>query len=196
MSARIRVATEADAGQIAAIYAPVVATTAISFELDPPTDAEMAARLRGTLERFPWLVCERDGDVVGYAYATKHRERWAYQWCAESSAYIRADARRGGVGRGLYAALLRILTAQGLRNVYAGITLPNAASVGLHESVGFRPVGVYQGIGYKLGGWHDVGWWQMGLGERGAPRPVVPFPEVVGAAEYDQAIEAGERLLR
>ena len=197
MPARIRIATEADAREIAAIYAPVVATTAISFELDPPPESEMAARVRGTLERFPWLVCERDGEVVGYAYATKHRERWAYQWCAETSAYIRADGRRGGVGRALYAALLRILAAQGLRNVYAGITLPNPASVGLHEAVGFSPVGVYRNIGYKLGAWHDVGWWQLALKERSRePEEPVPLPAMPASSDWPALLSTGQPMIR
>ncbi|HKG91220.1 MAG TPA: arsinothricin resistance N-acetyltransferase ArsN1 family B [Gemmatimonadaceae bacterium] len=196
MPARIRAATEADAAQIAAIYAPVVATTAISFEYEPPSAHDMAARVRGALERYPWLVCERDGELLGYAYATRHRERAAYQWSAESSAYIRADARRRGVGRALYGALLPMLAAQGLRSVYAGVTLPNPASVGLHEAIGFRPVGVFRHVGYKFGAWHDVGWWQLALRGPEAPEPVRAFPQVVGTAEYLAAIEAGGRLLR
>ena len=110
--------------------------------------------------------------VLGYAYASRHRDRAAYQWSIDVSVYVRADAHRRGIGRALYAALLRIVTAQGFYRAYAGITLPNASSVGLHEAMGFRPVGVYRAVGYKLGAWHDVGWWDLALAAAGpAPPP-------------------------
>ena len=198
MSLRIRPATESDGAAIAAIYAPVVETSATSFEFDPPTAAEMAGRVGTTLERYPWLVCERDGEVIGYAYATRHRDRAAYQWSAETSVYIRPDAHRTGVGRALYGALLPMMAAQGLRNAFAGATLPNPGSVALHEAVGFRLVGVFRNIGYKLGAWHDVGWWQLALrpDAADAPAPITPFPRIVGTSAYHEAIAAGERVLR
>ena len=108
--------------------------------------------------------------MQGYAYASRHRDRAAYQWSIDVSVYVRADAHRRGIGRALYAALLRIVVAQGFYNAYAGITLPNPASVGLHESFGFRPVGMYRRVGHKLGAWHDVGWWALDL----QPRPASP----------------------
>lgn len=156
----IRLATTADAAAIHAIYAPIVRSTAISFELEPPVVEEMRGRIAKTLHFWPWLVCERQGAVLGYAYASRHRERAAYQWSVDVSVYVAADQRGRGIGRALYTALFAILRAQGYRNACAGIALPNAASVALHEAMGMRPVGVYRHVGYKLGAWHDVGWWQ------------------------------------
>ena len=174
---RVRDARGDDAAAIAAIYAPVVRDTPISFELEPPDAATMRQRVLDTLERRPWLVCERDGEVVGYAYAASHRERAAYQWCVETSVYIAESARRQGVGSTLYRALLPLLARQGYVHAYAGITLPNPASVGLHEALGFRPIGVYRAIGFKLGAWHDVGWWDLTLPARALPaQPAAPVP--------------------
>ncbi|WP_458206512.1 arsinothricin resistance N-acetyltransferase ArsN1 family B [Haladaptatus sp. NG-SE-30] len=157
----IRLATESDAPQIAAIYEPIVRETVISFETDPPDETEMADRISATLPTYPWLVCEHDGETLGYAYASSHRSRDAYQWSVDVSVYVRADHRRSGVGRGLYESLFALLRPQGFYNAYAGIALPNPASVGLHESMGFEQVGVYRNVGYKNGAWHDVGWWQL-----------------------------------
>jgi phosphinothricin acetyltransferase len=174
---RVRIATGDDAAAIAAIYAPVVRDTPISFELEPPDVETMRQRVLDTLKLRPWLVYERDGVVLGYAYAAAHRERAAYQWCVETSVYIGASARRQGVGRALYAELLPLLVRQGYVQAYAGITLPNAASVGLHESLGFVPVGVYRQIGFKAGAWHDVGWWALALTGATLPqRPSAPIP--------------------
>ncbi len=197
MASTIRLATERDAEPVQAIYAPIVRDTAISFEVDPPSLAEMRTRIAETLVHWPWLVCERDGEVLGYAYASRHRVRAAYQWSVDVSVYIDAHARRAGVGRALYSSLLRILVLQGFYNAYAGITLPNAASVGLHEALGFQPMGVYRTVGYKLGAWHDVGWWQLTL----QPHPIdPPLPVDIGAVQHsavwDAARAAGVRLLR
>jgi L-amino acid N-acyltransferase YncA len=163
MKAIIRLAAFDDADQIHAIYAPIVENTAISFETEPPTAAEMARRIAGILPHFPWIVCERGGEILGYAYAAAHRSRAAYQWSVDTSIYVREEEQRTGTGRSLYSALFEILRSQGYFNAFAGIALPNAASVGLHEAVGFSPVGVYREVGYKLGHWHDVGWWQCRL---------------------------------
>jgi phosphinothricin acetyltransferase len=176
----IRVATGDDAAAILAIYAPVVQQSAITFEFEAPDVEGMRRRVLDTLAVRPWLVCEREGAVVGYAYAASHRERAAYQWCVETSVYIAPSARRQGVGRQLYAALLPVLERQGFAHAYAGITLPNPASVGLHEALGFVPVGVYRRIGAKFGAWHDVGWWDLQLRRElpAAPVPPRPFPVV------------------
>jgi L-amino acid N-acyltransferase YncA len=159
----IRAATLADAADICAIYAPIVRDTSISFETEPPDVSEFERRVRETLPVLPWLVCESESRVLGYAYAGLHRSRLAYQWSVEVSVYLAEVGRRRGIGSRLYRALLDLLTRQGYFNAYRGITLPNAASVGLHEALGFRPVGVYQEVGYKFGRWHDVGWWQKRL---------------------------------
>ena len=169
----IRVATPADARGVQAIYAPVVRDTVISFELEPPTVAEMERRISATLPILPWLVWEESGRIAGYVYASRHKERAAYQWSVDVTAYVHQDYRRRGVGKGLYLELLRILRLQGFFTAYGGITLPNAASVALHESAGFSHFAVYRGVGYKFGRWHDVGWWQCRLAEL-APEPTAP----------------------
>jgi phosphinothricin acetyltransferase len=173
---KIRLAAADDAPQVHAIYVPFVRDSVISFELEPPTLEEMRSRISTTLATHPWIVCETDGRIRGYAYASAHRERRAYQWSCDVSCYVHPDAQRRGIGRALYLALFRILRAQGFRNAYAGITLPNAASVGLHEAVGFTALGVYRGVGYKRGRWHDVGWWELRLAaladEPAPPRPL------------------------
>ena len=173
-------ATPDDAAAVRAIYAPFVETTAVTFESEVPAVAEMAERIRATVPRFPWLVAERGGSVVGYAYASTWRSRAAYRWAVETTAYLRDDARGQGLGRALYRPLLACLRLQGLRLALAGITLPNAASVGLHEAFGFRAVSVYRACGHKLGAWHDVGMWELELAPRTDASP--PEPLDVAAA--------------
>lgn len=158
----IRMARADDAPSLAAIYAPSVAGPA-SFELVAPDAAEMASRLAGVLAHAPWLVLERAGVVVGYAYAARHRERAAYRWSIDTSVYIDPAHHRTGVGRALYGALLPLARAQGFYVAHAGITLPNPASVALHEAFGFEPIGVYRDVGFKLGAWHDVLWYRLAL---------------------------------
>jgi len=196
MPAVIRLATLSDASRIAAIYRPAVTDSVISFEAEPPDEAAMGERIRSTLAILPWLVCEA-GTLRGYAYASRYRERTAYQWSAEVSAYVDQEARGMGVGRALYASLFAILVLQGFRNAYAGITLPNEASVGLHEAVGFTPIGVYRSVGYKFGAWHDVGWFERQLAPRESdPAPPVPLPRIAGTPELAAALATGERFLR
>lgn len=161
---------ERDAGACAAIYAPYVRDTAISFEEVPPSAGEMADRMAGILPTHPWLVAEQGGEVIGYAYASPHRDRAAYRWTADAAVYVHGDHHREGVGRRLYGDLFDRLRRQGFRTVCAGITLPNDGSVGLHTALGFAPVGVYRGVGWKAGAWRDVGWWQLDLGD-GRPGP-------------------------
>lgn len=193
MSIVLRVANPADAPAIAATYAPYVTDTVISFELIPPDEREMANRLAKTLARFPWLVAVDGGDVVGYAYAGIHRERAAYQWAADVSVYLHENWRGRGIGRTLYTALFAILRAQGYCNVYAGITLPNPASVALHEAMGMVPVGVYRHVGYKAGAWHDVGWWQGVLQTLVAdPPPPHVFQDVATISTWDRWLATGE----
>lgn len=161
-----------DAAACAAIYAPYVTDGVASLEEDPPDANEMRRRIEAITPRFPWLVAEDTGQVIGYAYAAQHHPRSAYRWAADSTVYI-DDARRGrGVGKALYQALLGLLAEQKLRMVCAGITLPNRASVALHESFGFQPVGIYRRIAFKRERWWDVGWWQLDLGApEGEPPP-------------------------
>lgn len=173
---RIRLATPDDGAALSAIYRPAVADRATSFEVDPPDAAEMARRVAATLEHYPWLVCEDAGQVTGYAYASRHRERAAYQWAVEASAYVRDSVHRKGVGRRLYESLFRVLALQGYQRAFAGITLPNEASVGFHEALGFSPVGVYHRIGWKRGAWHDVMWLERAVQENLAPPDSPPTP--------------------
>ena len=168
----IRLARPDDAAGVAAIYRPAVVDRATSFEIDPPDAEEMARRIESCLARRPWLVAEEDGAVVGYAYASPHRARPAYQWSVDVSAYVADATHRRGVGRSLYEALFRILTLQGFRNAYAGITMPNEASEGFHRALGFTPVGIYRSVGYKLGRWHDVLWLERALTPRDATPPI------------------------
>jgi L-amino acid N-acyltransferase YncA len=172
----LRVATPDDADAIAAIYAPIVASTPISFELVPPSADEMRQRIVATLERLPWLVSlDASGAVDGYVHAGRHKERPAYQWSVDVTAYVREDARGRGVGKRLYGRLFEELVALGYFQAFAGIALPNAASVALHESVGFQPLGVYRNVGFKFGAWRDVGWWQRPLRPLDEPSPPRPF---------------------
>jgi L-amino acid N-acyltransferase YncA len=177
----------ADAAACAAIYEPYVLDHPASFEEQPPTASQMAARIERVATTHAWLVAERDGEVAGYAYASPHRDRRAYRWAADVTVYVAADHHRQGVGRELYEALFGLLRRQRLRVAVAGITLPNEGSVGLHEALGFERVGVYRGIGWKAGSWRDVGWWELQLaphtesaaGSDGAP------PEPLGPQRLD-----------
>ncbi len=164
-----------DAAACAAIYAPHVEDNPVSFEERAPDVAEMAARIERIRAAHPWLVAERGGEVVGYAYACPHRQRPAYRWSVDVSVYVAARQLGEGLGRVLYAALFERLRAQRFRMAYAGITLPNPASVGLHESLGFVQVGTMREVGWKLGAWRDVGWFQLELAPAGPERPPEPL---------------------
>ena len=191
----IRLATPADAAQCAEIYAPHVRDSAVSFEVDVPTDAEFETRITRTLERLPWLVCAEGDVVLGYAYAAPHQERAAFQWSVNVSVYVREGQGRLGAGRALYTSLFACLQAMGYYNAYAAIALPNPASVGLHEAMGFRHVGTFPDIGHKLGKWHALGWWGLSLQAPSAPSSPVPLREAVGTAAWAEAVVAGVGLL-
>ena len=196
MAGAIRIAREADAAAILAIYGPFCSETTISFEEHPPSLEEMRGRVFETLKLFPWLVCESEGAIWGYAYASPHRERAAYRWSADVSVYIAAGHRRSGLGRALYTSLFQILTLQGFYNVYAGITLPNPGSVALHEALGFRHVGIYKNVGYKHGTWHDVGWWQRSIQPlEPAPKMPVAFQDVRESRKFRDCLATGQRCL-
>jgi L-amino acid N-acyltransferase YncA len=193
----IRLAQEADGAALAEIYRPAVADRATSFEVDPPDAAEMARRVTALLATHPWLVCAADGRTLGYAYASRHRDRAAYQWSVEVSAYVHQAAHRRGVATGLYTSLFAVLHLLGYRNAFAGITLPNDASVGFHESAGFVPVGTYRRIGWKLGAWHDVLWLQRDLAPHVAvPPPPVALSRVEDRAALHRALAAGLDQIR
>jgi len=197
MAQEIRLVTQKDAASIAEIYRPFVESTPISFEIEPPDELEIQKRIRGILPAYPWLVCEQGGRVVGYAYASRHRARAAYDWSVDASVYVHPDFQRRGIGRGLYVSLIRILRAQGFFNAYAGVTLPNAGSVGLHESIGFQAVGVYRNVGYKQGAWHDVGWWELALQPLVAePPPPLSLADVQKDPSWAGMLAAGLASIR
>lgn len=166
MTRTVRAATPDDASHCAAIYAPYVRDTAITLEVEPPEAAELARRIAAATERYAWLVLEDDGRVTGYAYGGPFRERAAYRFACEVSVYLEPGLRRSGGGRALYSALLPRLAERGYRTAAAGITLPNEASVGLHRSLGFVPVGTFRRVGWKHDRWHDVAWMQRDLVHR------------------------------
>ncbi len=197
MGAAIRLATPHDAAAILAIYAPIVLHTAISFEMVPPALTDMQQRITDTLTTWPWLVCERAGEILGYAYASRHRARAAYQWSVDTSVYVHAGVHRAGVGRALYTSLVALLRLQHFFNAYAGITLPNPASAALHESVGFQALGVYHAVGYKLGAWHDVGWWQLALQPHtDSPQAPTALPIAQDTPAWPAALAQGLGCLR
>jgi len=172
----IRQARDEDAAALAAIYAPHVVSTPASFEEIAPGPAEMGRRVRNILADYPYLVAEEAGSVIGYAYASRHAERASYRWSVTVSVYIAPTHQRRGVGRTLYQTLFPLLAGQGLVVALAGVTLPNPASVALHESLGFQPVGIFKNVGYKFAAWRDVGWWQRPLIEPIPAHPAEPRP--------------------
>ncbi len=169
---RVRLITPSDADALVAIYGPHCTTGTASFESTPPTAEEMAERVRATSSTYPWLVAVDTSDaVVGYAYGAQHRQRAGYRWSVDVAVYVASTATGRGIGRTLYARLLPLLEAQGLHRAYAGIALPNDASVALHRAMGFTPVGTYREVGYKLGAWLDVQWWSRPLADPASRRP-------------------------
>ncbi len=167
---------DGDAVAVAAIYRPAVLASIATFEEVPPEAAEMANRMRTTVARMPWLVAtEGSGEVIGYAYAGPHHARAGYRWSVNISVYVAEAARRRGVGRALYDGLLPILRRQEFVNVYAGVALPNPASVALHEGIGMRHVATYPRVGYKFGAWRDVAWYGLRLADPADPPPE-PIP--------------------
>lgn len=182
MCIEVRQARPDDAAAIQAIYAPFVTGTAISFEEIAPTTEEMRQRIIKTLQTYPYIVAERDGRLVGFAYASQHRARAAYRWAVDVTVYVADGEYRSGVGRSLYAELLPALSKQGFNAAYAGIALPNPGSVGLHERLGFIHIGTFPQVGFKLGRWHDVGYWRLELSAAtGLPADPIRYEEGVGS---------------
>ncbi|MBB3227161.1 phosphinothricin acetyltransferase [Luteibacter sp. Sphag1AF] len=188
----IRVATGHDAAACHAIYAPVVETSAITFETGLPGDEAMRERILTRMQTYPWLIWEEDGQVLAYAYCGRFRERAAYDWIAETSIYVHENARRRGIARRLYGTLLEVMNLQHINQAVGVITLPGDTSVALHESMGFEPAGVWRDAGYKLGRWWDVGVWQKTLHTPPAdPQPMRAFPTLIGTPELHAVLEAG-----
>ncbi len=174
MQTTFRLATPEDAAAVLAIYAPYVRDTAISFEYEVPDTAEIRRRMENVLAMYPWLLAERDGETMGYAYASRFHPRAAFQWTVETSIYLAPAAHRQGIGRALYTRLLGLLRRQGLFTAIAAITLPNPPSVAFHEALGFREARAHPNVGFKQGQWYGVGYWQLELN----PLVAVPDPPV------------------
>jgi L-amino acid N-acyltransferase YncA len=192
----IRIATDSDAESILNIYAPYIENTSYTFETEVPSVDSFRERIASYLQSWPWLVCEIDGVIAGYAYGSKHRERIAYQWSVECSAYVHDDFQRVGVGQALYTALIRLLKLQGFRNLYAVINLPNEKSVAFHERMGFESFAVYKNVGYKLGKWKNVGWWQLQLNEYTMePSPPTKFSELEPKL-IDDVFQVASKLIK
>lgn len=193
---KIRLATVTDAEALMEIYAPFVRDTVVSFEYNVPTVSEFSDRIVNTLEKLPWLICEINGDTTGYAYAGEHRKRAAYQWSVDFSVYVKPQYHRSGIATALYTCLYELLKLQGYYNAYAGVALPNIKSEGFHEAFGFSPIGIYHHVGYKLGGWHDVKWFELAITEPSIV-PVNPktISEIKDTHEFDAIIEKGLQKL-
>ena len=195
MTTIIRVAQLDDAADILAIYAPYCTSSNVTFETSPPTIEEMVDRISRIATTYPWLVAEADGRVVGYVYATRFRERVAYRWTVEVAVYIASSHKRCGLAQALYTSLFSILRTQGFSKVVAGITVPNPASVALHERMGFHPTGFFPGVGHKDGEWLDVGWWQLELQpEIASPTEPQAFPLLRESVAVAAALDEGRRL--
>lgn len=192
----IRLATPKDGAAILEIYKWYIENTAITFETEVPSVEAFEQRIENTLTRFPWLVCEIDGVVAGYAYASKHRERAAYQWSADLSVYVNEKYHRRHIAKALYTVLEHILKLQGYYTAFAGVTTPNPKSEAFHTAYGFEAIGVFENVGYKLGQWRGVKWFRYvitGYGEE----PVAPkaFPEVKDTAVFERILKEAEELI-
>lgn len=185
----IRFAAAKDAAELLEVYAPYVTGTTVSFEYEVPAVEEFRRRVEETSARYPYLVWEEDGALLGYAYAHPYAARPAYQWSAELTVYLRQGVSRRGLGSQLYGALMELLRLQGVRNVYGCVTAENTASVAFHHALGFREAGRFSQVGYKLGRWLDVLWLEKALASGGEPQPLVSFPQV----DREQALAVLER---
>lgn len=193
----LRVAASADAAAMLALYAPYVTNTTVSSEYTPPALDEFTARIRTFGERLPWLVCEWNGEVLGYGYASPHRKRAAYQWSCETSIYVRQDMHRRGIAGAIYSALFELLAMQGYYNIFVGITSPNDRSIKFHTAMGFVISGAYQDSMYKFGQWRDVLWMAKSLRpHEGEPQPTVAFPEIADSPVVARALRQAAQRIR
>jgi phosphinothricin acetyltransferase len=193
---KIRLATPKDGEAILNIYKWYIENTAITFETEVPSAEAFGQRIENTLTRYPWLVCEVDGAVAGYAYASKHRERAAYQWSADFSIYVNEKYHRRHIAKALYQVLEEILRLQGYYTVFAGVTTPNPKSEAFHAAYGFDTVGVFENVGYKSGQWRDVKWFKYTLADY-QKEPIAPkgFPEVTDTEALDKILKDAEELI-
>ena len=190
----IRLINESDAEAALGIYTPYVRDTAISFEYEVPTIEDYLNRIKSSIADFPWLVCELNGQIIGFAYAGKHRYRSAYQWSTESTIYFTPKYHGFGIARILYKTLFSILKLQGYINVYAGVGLPNENSVAFHRAMGFEEIGIFKKVGYKMGKWHNTLWFQLFLSEN-ISQPDLPkrLNEILASEDFKKImIESNE----
>lgn len=182
LTKNIRMAGINDALAVAKIYEPYCLHSPSTFEIVPPDHEEIGLRIARVLKHYPWLVYEEEGEMLGYAYAAGHKERPAYRFSADVSIYLKDGFQKKGIGTALYTVLIDLVKRQGFYNAYAGITLPNDASVGLHRRMGFEPIAIYRRVGFKLGRWHDTQWWHLRLNEPaddGEPEETISIHELL-----------------
>jgi phosphinothricin acetyltransferase len=193
---KIRLALENDSASVLQIYTPFITDTVITFECQVPTIAEFSERMADIQRKYPWLVCEIDNNIAGYAYASCFNEREAYDWSVDFSIYIDPKYHRKNIGKALYNALFELVKLQGYYNAYAGVTLPNINSEGLHESFGFKTIGVYENVGYKFDGWHDVKWYGLKINEYDqAPSKPKDIYEISKTNEFEMIIKKAEQMI-
>lgn len=195
-SFNLRLILPGDAAATLDIYRPYVEKTIISFEYDPPSMNEWQTRIENITAEYPWLVCECNDVIIGYAYASKHRYRTAYSWAVESTIYLSEDFHQKGIASILYQTLFELLRLQGYVNVYAGVTIPNIKSEQFHLAMGFYEIGYFKKIGYKFGQWHDTRWFQLHLVDHPAePTKPLPLAEIINTPAYTAIMEnANARL--
>ncbi len=174
-----RIANISDAPKLLAIYAPYVENTFITFEFEVPSVEEFSKRIENTLNKYPYVVVEENEEIIGYAYASPFKTRAAYAWSVETSIYVSINHHRSGVGRFLYEVLERILKAQNVCNLCAGISYPNPESISFHQALGYKTAAHFTNSGYKQGEWHDLIWMEKKLCPHNIPpAPFIPYPEL------------------
>ena len=193
---KVRLITPDDAKATLEIYRPYVENTVISFEYDVPALEEWETRIITNIAEYPWLVCEYNGQIIGYAYGSKHRYRTAYSWSAESTVYLSDKFHRLGIARVLYETLFELLKLQGYVNVYAGVTVPNQKSEEFHQALGFYEAGIFKKIGFKFGGWYDTRWFQLHLTEHADnPKKLKTLNEIRNTPGFEAILETANSKL-